>query len=125
MARSGLVDRVFIQPDAGDAGGALGAAYLAQRELGGSLPRREFRHAYWGPSFTTAEIIAHVELINIPYEIINESDVPSVVSDLLADQQIVGWFQGASEWGPRALGARSILADPRREDIRDRINCAI
>jgi carbamoyltransferase len=122
---SGMVDRVFIQPEAGDAGGALGAAYLAQVEVGQPLPRRELQHVYWGPSFSNDEIIAQVELVKVPYEILDNSDIPDSISDLLLDQKIVGWFQLGSEWGPRALGARSIIADPRREEIRDRVNSAI
>jgi len=125
IGRSGVVDRVFVQPEAGDAGGALGAAYLAHLELGHSLPLQELRHVYWGPSFTTDEIIAQLELAKVPYEVLAEQEVPEVVSELLVGEQIVGWFQLGSEWGPRALGARSIIADPRREAIRDRVNAAV
>lgn len=125
IGRSGLVNRMFIQPEAGDAGGALGAAYLAHLELGYPLARCELKHAYWGPSFTNEEIIEQVELVKVPYEILPEADIAPCMSQLLIDQKIVGWFQTGSEWGPRALGARSIIADPRREEIRDRINEAI
>jgi len=125
IGRSDLVNRIFIQPEAGDAGGALGAAYLAHLELGYSLPRYELTHAYWGPSFTNDEIIEQTELVKVPYEILDDADIAPYISSLLVDQKIVGWFQLGSEWGPRALGARSILADPRREEIRDRVNSAI
>jgi carbamoyltransferase len=125
IGRSGLDDRVFIQPEAGDAGGALGAAYLAHRELGGSLPTRELTHAYWGPSFTTEQIVEQVDLVKVPYEVLPEADIAGCVSELLAEQKIVGWFQLGSEWGPRALGARSIIADPRHEAMRDRVNEAV
>jgi carbamoyltransferase len=125
IGRSGLVDRMFIQPEAGDAGGALGAAYLAHRRLGHAVPRQELRHVYWGPAFTTEEIIEQIELVKVPYEVLTESDIPEVVSDLLVRQNIVGWFQLGAEWGPRALGARSIIADPRREEVRDRVNAAV
>ena len=125
LGRSGLIDRMFVQPEAGDAGGALGAAYLAYRRLGHTVPRQEMRHVYWGPAFTTDEIVQQTELVKVPYEVLSESDVPEVVSDLLARQKIVGWFQLGAEWGPRALGARSIIADPRREETRDRVNAAI
>jgi carbamoyltransferase len=125
IGRSGIVERMFIQPQAGDAGGALGAAYLAYQELGHSLPSQELKHVYWGPSFTNDEIIEQVKLVKVPCEILQSSDVASCISELLLQQKIVGWFQHRSEWGPRALGARSIIADPRREDMRDRVNSAI
>lgn len=125
VGRSGLVDRVFIQPEAGDAGGALGAAYLAHLQLGHALPRRELTHAYWGPAFDSAAITEQLDIVKVPYERLAEDEIAPRVSGLLADGQIVGWFQLGSEWGPRALGARSILADPRHEAIRDRVNEAV
>jgi carbamoyltransferase len=125
IGRSGAVDRVFIQPEAGDAGGALGAAYLAHLQLGRSLPAQELTHAYWGPAFTSEQIIEQVELVKVPYEVLPDTDVPGCIAEMLADQKIIGWFQLGSEWGPRALGARSIIADPRREEMRDRVNTAI
>jgi carbamoyltransferase len=125
IARSGMVDRVFVQPNAGDAGGALGAAYLTHLQLRGALPRQELTRAYWGPSFTTEEIVDQLKLVKIPYEIISDDDVAPLVAEALEAQHIVGWFQLGCEWGPRALGARSILADPRREETRNRVNAAI
>jgi carbamoyltransferase len=125
IGRSGMVDRLFIQPEAGDAGGALGAAYLAHLKIGQPLPRKELSHAYWGPSFTDDEIIEQLDIVKVPYEKIPESQIPQCVSELLLDQKIVGWFRMGSEWGPRALGARSILADPRPVEIRDRVNLAV
>ncbi len=125
IGRSGLVDRVFIQPEAGDAGGALGAAYLAHLQLGHPLPRQELTHAYWGPSFESDAIIEQLDIVKVPYERLAADEIAPRVSGLLADGGIVGWFQLGSEWGPRALGARSILADPRHEAIRDRVNAAI
>lgn len=125
IGRSGLVDRVFIQPEPGDAGGALGAAYLAHVGLGKPLPRHELQHAYWGSSFTNEEIIEQVKLVKVPFEQLSDSEIAPCIAELLADQKIVGWFQLGTEWGPRALGARSIIADPRREEMRDRVNTAI
>lgn len=125
IGRSGLIDRLFVQPEAGDAGGALGAAYLAHIQIGKPLPRTELRHAYWGPSFTTGQIVEQLDIVKVPYEILPEADIPDHVSRLIEQQKIVGWFQLGSEWGPRALGARSILADPRNSAIRDRVNLAI
>lgn len=125
IGRSGVVDRVFVQPEAGDAGGALGAAYLAHLQLGRPLPVQELSHAYWGPAFTSAEIIEQVGLVKVPYEVLPDADIPDCIAEMLAGGQIIGWFQLGSEWGPRALGARSIIADPRHEEIRDRVNLAI
>jgi carbamoyltransferase len=125
IGRSGLVDRMFIQPQAGDAGGALGAAYLAYQELGHAIPPHELTHVYWGPSFTNDDILDQVQLVKVPYEILPSTDVAACIAKMLCQQKIVGWFQQRSEWGPRALGARSIIADPRCEDMRDRVNGAI
>ena len=125
IGRSGLVNRLFVQPEAGDAGGAMGAAYLAHVQLGQPLPRYELRHAYWGPSYTNEEITEQLDLVKVPYEILDDSEIAPCISQLLMDQRIVGWFQLGSEWGPRALGARSILADPRTREIRDRVNSAV
>jgi carbamoyltransferase len=125
IGRSGLVDHLFIQPEAGDAGGALGAAYLAHRKLGHPLPARELTHAYWGSSFSDQEIIEQVETAKLTHEILAEDDIAPCIADLLAAQKIVGWFQLGSEWGPRALGARSIIADPRHAAVRDQVNTAV
>lgn len=125
IGRSGMVDSLFVQPEAGDAGGALGAAYLAHMELGKTLPRKELTHAYWGPSYSNEEIVEQLDIVKVPYEILGDGDIAPLVSDLLVQGKIVGWFQLGSEWGPRALGGRSILADPRHEEIRDRVNLAI
>jgi len=125
IGRSEVVDRTFIQPEAGDAGGALGAAYLAHLELGQPLAPRELTHVYWGPEFSNDEIIEQVKLVKVPYEVLGDGDIALCISEMLVRQEIVGWFQLGSEWGPRALGARSIIADPRHEEIRDRVNSAI
>jgi carbamoyltransferase len=126
IGRSPLAaDGMFIQPEAGDAGGALGAAYLAHVALGRAIPPQRLRHAYWGPAFTNEEIVEQLETVKVPYEVLRDEEIAPVVSGMLAEQKIVGWFQLGSEWGPRALGARSILADPRSTDIRDRVNLAV
>jgi carbamoyltransferase len=125
LGRSGIIDRLFVQPECGDAGGALGAAYLAHIETGGVVPQREMTHAYWGPSFTTGEIVEQLETVKVPFDVLSDTAVPDTVAELIASGNIIGWFQLGSEWGPRALGARSILADPRREDVRDKVNSAI
>lgn len=125
IGRSGLVDRVFVQPEAGDAGGALGAAYLGHLGLGGSVAKKELTHAYWGPEFTNEEIIEQLETVKVPFEVLGNEEIAPCIAEMLADEKIVGWFQLGAEWGPRALGARSIIADPRRQEIRDRVNSAV
>jgi carbamoyltransferase len=125
IGRSGMVDKLFIQPEAGDAGGALGAAYLAYRALGHKVPVNELRHAYWGPSYSDDAIVEQLKIVKVPFQVLSESEVPAAISEILLKQKIVGWFQLGSEWGPRALGARSIIADPRREEIRDQVNSAV
>src|SRR5579863_9584966 len=134
LVESGIYEDIFIQPAAGDAGGALGAALAAYhiyygRERvtdgrGRAAPAME--HAYWGPAYP-AERIAKVcsvnGLVGTRYD--SEDDLAQVVAGALGDGLIVGWFQGRMEFGPRALGHRSILADPRRPDMQRRLNLSI
>ncbi|MGH8035533.1 MAG: carbamoyltransferase family protein, partial [Lysobacterales bacterium] len=118
---------VYIQAAAGDAGGAIGAALaLASRMSGGARWRQE--HAYWGPSYSDEQC---AELLMQERERMREHAIAHVADDrelcervaqALAKGCVVGWFQGRMEWGPRALGNRSILADPRRPDMKDILN---
>ncbi len=120
--RSGLVDRIYTPPSASDAGTALGAALLAARDM--ELPAPEtVRHAGWGTSYADEQVESALRLSQIPYRILD--DVPSSAADLLAAGKVIGWFQGRMEFGPRALGFRSILGDPRSRDMRDLINAKI
>ena len=121
--------KVFTQPAAGDAGGALGAALSTWHARFGHPRTFVMRHAYWGPECSTQEIDAALARRSSELEdsgCSSESlDVPEIVrraSVAIARGHVVGWFQGRMEWGPRALGNRSILADPRRRDIRDILN---
>jgi carbamoyltransferase len=125
IARSGLVDRVFVQPDAGDGGGALGAAFEAYRRLGYAPRPAELQHAFWGPEFADESIEAMLRGTKVGYERVTTAALVELTASWLADGKIVGWFQGRAEWGPRALGARSILADPRDPDMKSRINAAV
>ena len=113
---------LFVQPAAGDAGTALGAAlYVEHHKLG--RPRRFVQKAsYFGPSFTLQEIEAVLKKEGVEYRVLDEATLAEQVADDLVRGSVVGWFQGRSEWGPRALGNRSILADPRRDDIQDLMN---
>jgi carbamoyltransferase len=127
IRRQGLFKRLFIQPAAGDAGGALGAAMVAQIRRAGEYPRKALKHAYWGPAFSNDDVLAHLRGANVRF-----SDFRGDISELvrataqrLAAGKIIGWFQGRMEFGPRSLGARSILADPRLPAMRDRINALV
>ncbi|MXV62224.1 carbamoyltransferase [Natronorubrum sp. JWXQ-INN-674] len=110
------VDDVFIQPVANDAGLALGGGWIDHRPT--EIER--LTDVYWGSAYETDEIRALLETNKIEYA--EPDDLERRVAELLADGALVGWFQGRMELGPRALGNRSILADPRSEDSRDRVN---
>ena len=114
-------EEVFVQPAAGDNGTALGAAlYWTNPE-----PRRitpQLSHAYWGPSYSRSEIESELRTAGVRYTELGEDALVSRVAHLLSEGNVVGWFHGRMEWGPRALGARSLLADPRRADIKEKIN---
>jgi carbamoyltransferase len=119
-------ERLFVQPAAGDGGGALGAALWAYHTLLGKP--REFRmeHAFWGQDYTDGEVRDFLESEGIPYTYIEDDGaLMGRVVEALVDGQVVGWYQGRFEWGPRALGNRSILADPRRADMKDIVNTKI
>jgi carbamoyltransferase len=120
LLASGLIDDLFVQPAATDDGTAVGAALAAHAALGVPVPRHPMRDVYLGPSFDDAEIAA--ELARYRIASAHVEDVERVTAGLIAQGFIVGWFQGRMEFGPRALGNRSILADPRQAKIRDRVN---
>lgn len=122
VLREAGFDDVWIQPAAGDSGGCIGAAtYLYHTVL--RQPRvAPLEHAYLGPSFTDEQIQAFLQEEGIAYEMLAPEVLAPRVADLLAAGQVVGWFQGRMEFGPRALGARSILADPTRTEMRDVVN---
>lgn len=116
---------VYVQPAAHDAGTSLGAALHVQHQV---LQRpREFvmRHVYYGPVATESELRQALAAGGIPSEELDEEAVVEATARAIADGQIVGWYQGRSEFGPRALGNRSILADPRRKDMKDILNARI
>ena len=129
IKREGPFKRMFVQPAAGDSGGALGAAAIAhKRRTNGSTESLSiFRHAYLGPAFSSAEVASFIESTGIKAEDFRrrEPELLEAVAQRLATDKIAGWFHGRMEFGPRALGARSILADPRGEKTQDRINSII
>lgn len=124
--------KFYIQSAAGDAGGAIGAAYAVWHKLGG---KRGFvmDHSYWGPHFTDVDFAALLEkhavdlqsqfceVIHVP----DETSLCEQTAQAIADGKVIGWFQGRMEWGPRALGNRSILGDPRRADMKNILNLKI
>jgi carbamoyltransferase len=116
---------VYIQPAAGDAGAALGAALWFADRRNGLDVREVMRHAYWGPAYAEAECRGALEQAGIPFETLGEDELYARVARELARGRLVFWFQGRMEWGPRALGNRSLLADPRREDMRELINAKV
>ena len=125
--------RCYVQAAAGDAGGALGAAYHAWHTLAGGARVFIMRHASWGPGFSTAEIERAIksklgesgDASIVVRRIADEESYCREVAAAIAEGTVVGWFQGRMEWGPRALGNRSILCDPRRADMKDILNLKI
>ena len=121
--------RVYVQSAAGDAGGAIGSAFVVWHKLGG---KRNFvmDHAYWGPAFDATEIrrVLNAHAFDIAAasctveDVCDEAALCRRTADAIAKGQVVGWFQGRMEWGPRALGNRSILCDPRRPDMKAMLN---
>jgi carbamoyltransferase len=123
---------VYVQSAAGDAGGAIGAAFALWHKLDGS---RSFvmDHAYWGPQFTPADIrmlitarMSEINAVGCAVETIaDEAELCRRAAAAIAEGRVLGWFQGRMEWGPRALGNRSIVCDPRRADMKTTLNSKI
>jgi carbamoyltransferase len=126
ILRESGFSELYIQPAAGDSGGALGAALWAHNSLLGQPREYMMEHAYWGQSFTSSEIAAFLTEKNIPHQAIGDEDLlfDRVTKRLMAGK-VIGWAQGRFEWGPRALGNRSILADPRNPEMKDIVNSKI
>jgi len=119
-------EEIFIQPAAGDGGGALGAALWACNSLFGKPRTFQMQHAYWGQQYSECEIASFLGQNNISHtKIADDGQLMDRVVDLLRSGKVVGWFQGRFEWGPRALGNRSILADPRNPEMKDIVNAKI
>ena len=119
-------EEIYVQPSAGDGGGAFGAALYAYHGVLGRPRKFVMEHAYWGEEHSPGEIEKFLKENNIRYQRLeDEEKVIERVVDRLQEGKVVGWFQGRFEWGPRALGNRSILADPRRADMKDIVNTKI
>jgi carbamoyltransferase len=130
VLRDGVVDDLWIQPAAGDAGGALGAALAAYHEfldqprlVGNELDGMQ--GAYLGPAFANPEIADRLRKAGAVFDIVEDDALISRTVDALVDEKAVGWFQGRMEFGPRALGARSILGDPRSPQMQRQLNLKV
>jgi carbamoyltransferase len=126
LLRESPFERLFVQPASGDAGGCLGAAALASVAAGGGAPR-PLKHVFLGPSWTDGSITGILDSAGIGHRDFSgrEDDLVRETAKRLARGEILGWFQGRMEFGPRALGARSILADPADAEARARLNTII
>lgn len=126
LLRESPFEQIFIQPAAGDSGGALGAALYVYHVLLGQPRRFVQEHNYYGAEYSTAEQHRAAEASGYAYEAIeDEAKLTERVVDELLAGKVIGWFQGRFEWGPRALGARSIMADPRRAEMKEIVNTKI
>ncbi|PKN02382.1 MAG: hypothetical protein CVU77_00845 [Elusimicrobia bacterium HGW-Elusimicrobia-1] len=123
LAARRIFKNIFIQPAAYDAGCAVGAAFYLWNAIMGNPRGFVMEHAYWGPEYSAGDLLSALAKYDLRYE--KSSDAPAAAARLLADGKIIGWFQGRCEWGPRALGARSILADPRAARMKDVINAKV
>jgi len=123
IAASGIVDNIFVQPAAADDGVALGAALAPFLDGGQRLPFKPMRHAYLGPSFEDASIEAALKTYKIRYSAL--SDPAATAAEMISQGNILGWYQGRMEFGPRALGSRSIIADPRDPEMNTKVNNAV
>ena len=128
VLRDSPFEDIWIQPCAGDGGNALGAALFTWHQLLGNprtvTPRIQ-KASYLGPSYSDDEIQSFLDARKIPYRKLSREKLPEVVADLLSSEKVVGWHQGRMEYGPRALGARSILGDPRSRDMQTVLNLKI
>ena len=125
LLRDAGFDEVFVPPAAGDSGAALGAALWLTHRRGGLSAPMVMRTASWGPQFSEAACRAALEAAGLAVERLDDAPLCEKVAGELAAGRLVFWFQGRMEWGPRALGNRSLLADPRREDMRALINMKV
>jgi carbamoyltransferase len=126
ILREAGFDELFVQPAAGDSGGALGAALWAYHSVLGNPRCFRLEHAYWGEEYGASDIGAFLRSEGIPYREASHTDeLLDCVTGFLQSGKVVGWYQGRFEWGPRALGNRSILADPRHPEMKDIVNSKI
>ncbi len=130
ILREGPFEKIWIQPASGDAGGALGAAlfvwyqYLDNARKADNVCDSQ-QGSYWGPGYDDGDVEAYLNAQEISYRRLSEEEIPEVVAELIAQGKVVGWFQGRVEFGPRALGSRSILGDARSPTMQSTMNLKI
>jgi len=126
LMRETPFENVFIQPAAGDAGGAIGAALYAYHVIFGQPRKFTMEHAYWGAEYPESEMLEAIKKSGFAYEAFDDEDkqIDQAVEAIL-QSKVIGWYRGRFEWGPRALGHRSIMADPRREEMKEIVNTKI
>ena len=130
LLRSNLFDDIYIQPAAGDAGGALGCALIAWYQHFGNSRNADgindyMNGAYLGPEFNNDEIKEYLDKKGYQYQKLEDEELPEKIADLVASQNVIGWFQGRMEFGPRALGGRTIIGDSRSPETQKTINLKI
>ncbi len=130
ILREGPFEKIWIQPASGDAGGAVGAAYFAWHQYLDkprlvNAGRDTMRGSFLGPEYSGEEIEAFLTKHRIPFKRLTDEELPGIVADLVAQEKVIGWFQGPMEFGPRALGGRSILGDPRSPTMQEQMNLKI
>ncbi len=130
LLRSGIFEDIYIQPAAGDAGGALGCALIAWYQHLGNERKTDglsdsMKGAYLGPQFSNNEIKLFLDQKGYKYQELEDNELPEKIADLVADQKVIGWFQGRMEFGPRALGGRTIIGDARSSETQKTINLKI
>ena len=130
LLRSGIFDDIYIQPAAGDAGGAVGCSLIAWYQYLGNKRitdgKSDFmKGAYLGPEFHNDKIKEYLDEKSYVYQYLSDTELPEKIADLVAKQKVIGWFQGRMEFGPRALGGRTIIGDPRYAETQKTINLKI
>jgi len=126
IVREGPFEKLWVQPAAGDAGGALGAALFAHNAVLGKPRSFRMDHAFWGPAWSDEAIRRTLDARGAPYRSVSREQMIEETARVLDEEQaVIGWFQGRMEWGPRSLGSRSILADARNQENWKRVNLKI
>jgi carbamoyltransferase len=118
-------ENIYIHPAAGDAGTSLGVCYYIYHQLLGQPRTFVMNDAYAGPQFSNGTIQSALDRLGLSYKTLDEDALVKQAAGIVADGNVLGWYQGRMEWGPRALGNRSIIADPRRDDMKDILNARI
>lgn len=130
IMREGPFENLWIQPAAGDAGSALGAALFAWHQYLGNERKADnksdaLKGSYLGPDFSKSEIKTYLDEQKINYQELSNEQIPETIADLIANEKVIGWFQGKMEFGPRALGGRSIIGDARSPKMQETMNLKI